>query len=362
MPNTLAYGFVTLEHLLAQRVAGVGVARIYDAVRESAAEHSRMINGLMAGFVGRTATAQEQFELPAGGTLQPLDESGNPLPVRPSGSYQVAYPIQGGGTAWGGNRVSNALMTVEEANRFTIDAQQKDADWLRRHILAAVLTNTTWTYNDKVGANGGAGLGNITVQPLANNDAVTFVRKGGSIATDNHYLAQAVNIADGANPFPTIYDELMEHPSNDGPVVVYVSTNLKPYIMALANFVEMRDPDIQPGSGSATLVGSLERGFGDAVLGKTDNCWIVEWSALPSGYMLAHATGAGPVLKMREYPSEKLQGFFAENHSPDGNHMEYRMIRYAGFGVANRVAAVAYMIGGGGTYQNPSGLTAPLAV
>jgi len=356
-----AYGFVGIIDLYNQRVNQVGTQRIYTAIQESLAEHTRTVNGLMEALVERTILAQEQFELPGGGTLQPLDEHGNPIPEKPSGSYQVAYPIQGGGTAWGTNRVTSALMTVAEANRHTVNAQQKDADWLKRHIMAALLDNASWTYNDKVGRDGSAGLGNITIQPLANGDSVVYVRKGGAVTTDNHYLAQANAIDDDNNPFQTIYDELMEHPSNSGPVVCYVASNLVGAIKDLADFTEKDDPDIKKGANSDVLVGSISQGFGDEVWGKVNGCWIVEWKSLPDGYMIAHARGAGAVLKMREYPAEELQGFFPETNDVDGNHMENRVIRYAGFGVSNRVGAVCYQVGNG-TYQVPSAYNAPLAV
>ena len=357
-----AYGFVGLEDLYARRVSQVGTARIYTAIQESLAEHTRVVNGLMSAFVERTTAAQEQYELPAGGTLQPLDADGNPLPVKPSGSYQVAFPIQGGGTAWGTNRVTSALMSVEEANRHTMDTQDKDANWLRRHIMGALLDNTTWIYADKIGPNGAKGLGDISIQPLANNDSVLYTRKNGDVAADNHYLAQANAIDDSNNPFPTIYTELNEHPSNaGGPIVVYVATSLVTSIEALTNFVEVKDPDIVPGNSSDTLGGIIDRGFGDEVIGKVDKCWIVEWSQLPSGYMIGHARGGGAVLKMREYPATELQGLFPESHDVDGNHMETRVIRYAGFGVSNRVGAVCYYVGSG-TYAIPSGYETPMPV
>lgn len=365
--NTLAYGFVGLQHLYNTRVAEVGVDRIFTAIQESAREHSRQINALMASFVERTTMAQEQYELAGGGTLQPLDEWGNPIPMKPSGSYQVAYPIQGGGTAWGDNRVTRALMTVEEANRFTLEAQRQDADWLRRHMLAALLDNVTWTYNDKIGPGGAKGLGDITIQPLANSDTVTYVRTGGAVSTDDHYLAQAAAIDDSNNPFDTIHDELMEHPSNSGPVVAYVATSLKSSIEGLTAFTEIADPDLRYGIATTQIANSPDmfddtiRGFGDEVLGKANKVWVVEWKALPAGYMIAHARGGGPVLKMREYPSEALQGFFMEMHSPDGNLNETRMLRYAGFGAANRVAGLVYYVGGG-AYAVPTGYDAPLAV
>lgn len=358
MANSVAYGFMGLQELYNQRVAEVGTQRVYDAIQASASEYTRVLNAMLAEWAERLVVAQEQFELPGSGTLQPLDEWGNPLPVAPSGSYKVAYPIQGGGTAWGTNRVSRELITVEEANRNTLDAMSRDSDWLIRHMLAALLDNTTWTYVDKVGIGGSKGLGSITIQPLANGDAVTYVRKGGTASTDTHYLAQAAAILDASNPYPTIYTELMEHPSNVGPVLVYVATDQVSGSEALTNFVPVSDPDVAYGVANDRLQRSIDRGLGDRVMGKCDNCWLIEWGRLPSGYLLGHASGT-PVLGMREYPAASLQGFFPEQFSADGNTVVNRMIRYAGFGVRNRVAAVAYYVGAG-AYAIPSGYETPL--
>lgn len=359
--NKIAYGFVGLEHLFQTRVAQAGVARIWTAVQESAAEHTRQINALMGSMVERTVAAQEQYELPVSGVLQPLDEWGRPRPVKPQGSYQVGYPIRGGGFAWGGNRITNALLTVEEANRNTISAQAADANWLKYHLLAALLDNTAWTFHDETqGAL--KGLGDISIYPLANGDAVTYMRRDGSMAVDTHYYAQLAAIDDSNNPFPTIYAELNEHPSNQGgPMVAYVASNLKTAIEGLTGFTEEPDPDVEQGSGTAVLVGSLDRGFGDQVLGKVNKMWIVEWGVLPDGYMIAHAQGGGPILKMREYPAAELQGLFPEQFTPDGNLTESRLLRFAGFGVANRIGAVVAQIGNA-TYQIPTGWSTPLVL
>jgi hypothetical protein len=358
MANTLAYGFVSLEQLAAERVTTVGERRVMDAIQESVGEYTRQLNALLASFVERTTDHKIRFSLAGDGTLQPLDEHGNPIPVRPSGYYDVAFPIQGGGTAWGNNRVSRALMTVDEANRNTLDAMIRDADWMRRHALAACFDNVAWTFDDSE-------FGDLTIQPLANSDTVKYTKVGGASATDDHYLAQAAAIDDSHNPFDDIYDELTEHPSNRDPVVVYVASDLTSSIEALTAFIEVADPDLRYGVATTQIDQGVSldviRGLGDEVLGKVNHCWIVEWRALPSGYMLAHAVGGGPVLKMREYAAASLQGFFAENHSPDGNLQEVRMIRYCGFGVANRVAAVVYYVGGG-AYAIPTGYGAPLSV
>lgn len=359
--NAISYGFINLEDQFARRVQEVGVQRVFTALEESAAEHTRVINAMTAGFATRTTVAQEQYELPGAATLQPMDESGVPKPIVTGGSYQVAYPIQGGGIAYGFNRVTRAMATVQEVNSYMITTQNADADWLARHMIAALLDNTSWTFEDKVGPNGSRGLGNITIQPLANGDTVTYVKNGMTApSTDNHYYAQAAAIADAANPFPTIMTELHEHPGQRGaPVVAYISSSLVTSVTGLATFVEAPDPDITEGSGSDRLINSIQRGFGDEVLGKIKGGpWVVEWSKLPSGYGIAQAVGHAP-LKMREYPAPELQGLFPENFSPDGNHNEARMLRYAGFGVGNRVAAVVFQIGNA-TYQIPSGWETPL--
>ena len=350
-----AYGFVGLEHLFNQRVSQVGVERSFTAVQESATEHTRVMNEMIRQLAQRTIVPQEQVELSGDNTLQSLDEHGIPKPVRPSGSYQVGYPIYGGGTAWGDNRVSRSMQTLEELNRHMIDAQVADANWLRIKMLVALLDNTTGTYNDKAGINGSKGLGNITIQPLANGDSVTYVRRGGSSATDNHYLAQAADISDAANPFPIIRKELVEHPSNGGEgVIVYVASDLTDDIEGLASFAEVLDPDVTPADNTGRLNAQGMRHFGDEVLGKSNKCWIVEWSALPSGYMVAQSMNAEPPLAMREYASQDLQGFFPENWDVNGNNKQTSMIRYAGFGVKNRVSALVYQIGNA-TYQIPSG-------
>ena len=120
--ETTGYGFVGLQDVFNQRVSEVGVDRVYTAIQDTAAEYNRVVNSIFAAWVTRTTMAQVQIELPGDSTLQPLDEWGNPRPVQPSGNYQMGYPIQGGGTAFGTNRVARAHMTVQEANRLTVEA------------------------------------------------------------------------------------------------------------------------------------------------------------------------------------------------------------------------------------------------
>ena len=351
-----AFGFIGYEDLADERVVDGRVQMVDAAIRASVNEHNRQVSAAMMELAERTTDYTRRYKIGGAGTLQPLDEWGNPLPVKDAGYYDVAFPLQGGGTAWGDNRVSRAMMTVGEADRFTLGALRRDADWMRRHMLAALFDNTTWTYVDEE-------KGSLTVQPLANNDAVTFLRNNGTFATDNHYYAQAAAIADASNPFPTWLTELKEHPENGGPFVAYVPTNLKASVQALSNFLDVADPNVNQGIMAPTLVNnSVGRGFGDEVIGYVDGVFVVEWSFLPDDYGIVVARGAAAKpLMMREYPAAGLQGLFTENHSPDGNLNEYRFIRYAGFGAYNRVGALAFRIGNG-AWATPTGYATPLAV
>lgn len=366
--NVLNYGFIGLEDLYGTRINTVGVDRVYDAVQASVDEYNRVVDQMMASWIERTTMVQEYIELPGGGTLQPLTPDGNPLPVVPSGNYTVGYPIYGAGTAWGTNRITREFLTVAEADRITDDVFQKDADWRIRHMLAALFDNVAVTYVDKYGdGNTGAkGLGSITVYPLANNDSVTYMRRGGSNSADNHYLAQSTAISDttGSNPFVTARAELIEHPTNTGPFVSYIPSALVATTTALAEFIEVDDPDINYQDGN-NLPSTPARilGPGDEILGKTQssNNWIVEWGRLPDDMIITVALGAGPFMKMRELATPSLQGLFTEGFDVDGNHMGQRLLRWAGFGVANRIAACITRIGNG-SYAIPTGYDAPLPV
>jgi hypothetical protein len=355
--NELAYGFSSLEQFLSERVTTAGVNVVTRAIEESSAEWTRATNALLSLMAERTTVHQERYLLPGTGSLQRLDEFGIPRVVAPSGYYDVAYPILGGGTAFGRNRVTSALETVAEINRDQITAEQQDAVWLRRHMLAALLDNTTWVYDDPQ-------YGNLTIQPLANNDTVTFNHVGGSVATANHYLAQTAAIADATNPYDTIYSTLTAYPSNQGrEIISFIPTDLVATTEALADFVPVGDSAIVLGASDDRLAvdASVFRGMGDVVLGRVSKQWIVEWRALPANTIVSVVQGRPP-LAMREYPSEALQGLFPEVHSPDGARLERRYIRYAGFGVRDRVSAMVHQVSGGDTtYDIPTGFSTPLS-
>lgn len=356
MANALAYGFTSFKHLTAKRVTEVGAGKIYAAIQQSAQFHSQQMAATLALLATPTTLYSERYYLLGDQELQPITNDGDPRPTRGGTYYDVAYPLRGGATAYGFDRISEVKATIEEVNEKTVGALVADAKWMMRHALAALLNSTSYTFADDE-------HGSLTVQGLANGDSTTYLRIDGTSATDDHYLYQAAGIADATNPFDDIYEELVEHPGNGDRVVVYVPSNLKATIEALATFVEVSDADIELATSADRLRtdGASLIGPGRRMLGKTNNCWVVEWPKLPSNYMLAVAIDGTPPLAMRQHEEAELQGLITENANPEVALRKTNFLRFAGFGVRNRVGALVYRVGTG-SWAIPTGYAQPIAV
>lgn len=358
MANALLYGFMQLKDLKDRRVTEVGVSVVNTAIEASVAEHNRQIQVIIDLFAERTTEFKEKFSSPVAARLQPLDENGRARPIKPLGQYGVAYPLQEGGTAWGANYRTSKKMTVQEANDITGTLISADVRWLRDHVLAALFTNVSWTFNDPLHDA-------LTVKGPANGDSDRYMISAGadSGATDTHFFAQAAAIADASNPFPTIFSELSEHPENSGDVLAFVPTANKAATQGLATFTAVRDPNITAGSGVSQLTGTLGvalPGGDKSLLGYEDSgVWIAEWKTLPTDYLVAITTGGARGLKMREEPEESLQGFNKVADRNDHPFYESQYLRIAGFGANNRVGILVYRVGNA-SYAIPTNYTSPM--
>lgn len=355
MANQVLYGFTQLKDVFGQRVSTVGVDVVSRAIQASVAEHNRQIDAMLTLFAKRTTEFKVRYKTPAAARLQPIDENGRARPIKSAGYYDISFPLQMGATAWGANFVSRAKMTVQEANDQTATLIMADIRWVRDHILAALYTNASWSFVDE-------DKGTLTIKGLANSDTDTYLIQAGADAgaTDTHYLAQAAAIADGTNPYPSIYSELAEHPENGGEVVALIPTDLKATTEALTNFVELPDANIQPGSATARLVGNLGVSLPGKLLGYVDKVWVAEWKALPSNYIVATMTDAEPPLAMREDVESSLRGFNMVAERNDHPFYESQWIRRAGFGAYNRVGALVYRVGDA-AYAIPTNYSSPMA-
>lgn len=358
MANALLYGFLQLKDLKDRRVTEVGVDVVNRAIEATVEEHNRQIQVVLNLFAERTTEFKEKFTSPVAARLQPLDENGRARPIKPLGQYGIAYPLQEGGTAWGANYRTSKKMTVQEANDITATLVSADVRWLRDHILAAVFTNVSWTFNDPEHDA-------LTIKGPANGDTDTYMIAAGADAgaTDTHFFAQAAAIADATNPFPTIYSELTEHPENSGDVIAFIPTANKTAAQGLATFTPTRDPNLTLGANQTQLTGNLNAALPSgptSLLGYEDSgVWLAEWKTLPTDYIVAVTTGGERPLKMREEPQEDLQGFNKVAERNDHPFYESQYLRIAGFGANNRVGVVVYRVGNG-AYAIPTNYTSPM--
>ena len=356
MANAVLYGFWNLKDRFTEQINTTNVTVVSEAIDRSVAEHNRQMDALLGLFARRTTDYSLRYKLAGSHRLQPLDENGRARPVKPSGYYDVAFPIFDAGTAWGANYKTRAKMTIGDANRITAEMIKADKVWLRDQLLAGLFAAATYTYPDPQ-------YGNLTIQPLANGDAVVYSRNGSTAASaDTHQLATASAVADVTDPVPGIVSELDEHPENEGDVIILVPSNLKGDFTGLAGFSAFIDPNLRDGANTRTVAGA---GPGVAVPGEVlgyhdAKAWIVEWKALPDNYAIATTANAEPALGMREEPEAELQGFNMVAERNDHPFYENQFARYAGFGAWNRVGAVVQRFGNG-TYAVPTGYTPPIS-
>lgn len=359
MANQVAYGFHELQDIFDRRVVDTNVDLVTAAIQQSAMAYEQDLAGMLSGWCEDwTGNPQTRVELPDAGELQPLSENGVPVVTKGGSSYTQALPLMRGGSAFGFNRESYAKATIADMNRETLRMMKQDSAWNIRRLLASVLTNTTWSYKDEEN-------GDFSIKGLANSggtDTDQYLDLNGDLAVDDHYLAQANAIADGAdNPFPTIYEELYEHPENTGAVVAFVPTGLKSSITGLTNFYEAQSLNSLVSYGNDTSLANdaveMYLGFGNRVLGVVDDVVIVESRRMPANYIIAYSSGAGSFLRRRVPSEEVLQGLQVVPYQVNSNFTRFDYYRIAGYAPWNRIGAVAMQIGSG-SYTIPTGYDA----
>ena len=161
MANQVVYGFHALVDVFNKRVTQVGVDVVSTAISTAVTEHNRQIDAMLGLFVQDVTSFKTTFSVPVVMRNQPLDEDGRPQPVKGMASYDVAFPLQMSGNAIGFNYVTFQKITVGEVNDIVNSVLMGDMRWVFDHILAALFTNTTWTWTSKE-------TGSLTIQPLAN--------------------------------------------------------------------------------------------------------------------------------------------------------------------------------------------------
>lgn len=362
IPNGLAPGFYNITDILSRRVQDVGAATISDALQRSAAIHQRSVDQMYAGSIQHVDWFKRRYRLGGNRRVQSMTQDGTPKPFRAGLEYDVALPLQIVADSIAMNMWAENKQTVQDVNDEMVQILQAFNDWERRTFLAALFTDTAWTYADD-----SDDVGNLTIQVLANGstDSQKYLLRDGSTSTVDHYLAQAAAIADASNPYETAYTTLKQHPTNAGPYVSYIASDLVSTTQDLANFRDFQSSFIAYG-GNATTANAQAMsylGWGNEVIGVVEGAGsgvgmiIVEADFLPSTYIITQALGAGPFVGLRE---EMIAGqsLIMRETRPNTNMHKTDFYRRAGKGVINRVAACVTRIGNA-TYAAPTGYTAP---
>ncbi len=362
IPNGLAPGFYNIADILARRVQDVGADTISDALQLSASIHQRIVNEIYAGSIQRVNWFKRRYRVGGQRRVQSLTQDGVPTPMRTGLEYDVALPLQIIGDSIAMNMWAENKQTVQDVNDEMVQILQAFNDWERRTFLAAVFTDTAWTYADD-----SDDVGNLTIQVLANGatDGQLYPLRDGTTATVDHYLAQSAGIANSTNPYSTAYETLKKHPTNSGAYVSYIASNLVSDTKDLADFRDFESSFVDYGADSTTASRAAMNfmGWGNEVIGVIQGAGtgvgmvVVEADFLPSSYIVTQATGAGAFVGVRE-ELVNGQSLIMRDARPNTNMHKMDFYRRAGKGILNRVAACVTRVGNA-SYAVPTGYTAP---
>lgn len=319
------------------------------------------LDALTGVFVGtETESHQERAYKPGTGEMAETATGDAGPAVRASGSWTVAYPLRNFAERVIATDVDMAYMTAAELDRHTQTVTTRWANRHRNEILRAFLTNVASTFTDER-------HGDLSVQPLANGDAVTYppIISSTTEATANHYLVSgyaAADISDTNNPFATMADKLEDHwgqSSEGGQILVFINRAQRAKTSALTDFVSRGQANIAYGQDTdlalpegIRLPGNL-RGVLDEY-----GVWIVQWDRIPAGYMLGLHLGTSAPLARRVDPADTglARGLHMAGAEDDVKYplrgMSYRD-RF-GYGVRNRLNGVVMQLKASDSYDVPS--------
>lgn len=364
IPNGLAPGFYNIDDILDRRIQDVNAETISTAIAESTTIHQRVVDAIYSTAQMRVEWFKRRYRVQGQRRVQSLTESGTPTPQRAGLAYDVALPLQIIGDSVAFNMWAKSKQTVQDVNDEMLQILAAFSVWEKRTFLAALFTDTAWTYADD-----SDDVGNLTIQVLANGatDSQLYPLRDGSTAVIDHYLAQANAIGDAVtdNPYDIAHGILKQHPSNAGPYVAKIASDLVATTKALANFRDLPSTFVDYGVNATLAQQSAQQlvGWGHEVVGVVEGVGngigmvIVEDDDLPSTYIVTEALGAGPYVGVREEMIDGQQ-IAVRNHMVDTNLEKTDLYRRAGKGVVNRVAATVTRIGNA-NYAVPTGFDAP---
>lgn len=353
-PTTIAgiLGIEDSEILLNE----VGQDAVYEAISEYTTRLNESLRRITGLFVQAVTTKHSwRYHLPGNRELQMQGGMGRPGEQKFKASYDVALPIFQFGDALGGNFVDMAYMTLADVDRQIADIRDASRRLLRKEILKVVYNNTDLTYEDIV-------HGTLTVKSLANGDATYYPPLPGydALATADHFSKSGYAVSSISNtndPIKWHADKLHARFPDEVDGLVFISSNMTPYVKALDAFLETEDPRVSAG-GLADRLTNLPGGIPGRIIGRMHEVWVVEWADVPSNYSHSLAPSYEKPIQQRVdltgtgLPSELTLVKVSDLHPLEKSEWMWRF----GMGITNRLNGFVYECGTGGTYTVPTSL------
>jgi hypothetical protein len=335
---------------------------VYDASADLLSYYSKDVAASTSLFVEEeTELHSERYKLPGNGYLQRRGRNGDFAAVKAGGSWDVSYPLEDKGASLGHDDVTFAYMTLKEYERYLDTIMIQHANSHRLDMLRALFNNLARPFYDEIWPN-------LTVQPLANGDSVSYPPVIGSTAdaTQNYYLATNYlpsAISEINNPISAGVQVLQTRfgtPTGGSNIATFYNQAQDSAFKGLTEFVPVQYHLTHPGVNTATVdLPGVDPRMMNGTWEVTGNCngsVMAKWAFIPANYMLQIHLRAAPPLKRRVDPAKV--GIARGLHLwADDLDMPFRKVAWRdryGYGVGNRLSAVLTYIGTGTTYVIPS--------
>lgn len=337
----------------------VGQGVVYEDLQLYLAQRERDMMAALSVFVDMTTELYtENYKLPGGGRLQRRGGQAQSGAVKAAGSWDTGYPLEDFGAQLAWTDIVEGYLTVREFNRHVNTIEEQDRNTVRFELLKALLNNGSGsprTFVDEI-------HGTISVQPLANGDAVLYPPVLGSEteATEDHYVETnyaATAISNINNPYASAVEELAEHfgeTQGGDNIVTFINPAEEAETRALTDFVPVEDRFIRLGDNADVPVGLPN--VPGIIIGRVSGSWVSRWRWIPATYMLSVHLEAPAPLKMRVDPASTGLGMGLQLVAQDERY-PFRMAHWRhrfGFGVGNRLNGVVQELATGGSYTTPT--------
>lgn len=310
---------------------------------------------------GVTFNREEEIWSPETGRMNRGARLERPELVVPSVPELLGYPIVELSLGIGYERITGRNLSVAILQRALTKIFTSYLEEIRIEAFRPIWVNTSYTHTDTLLRP----VKNLTVYPLANNDAMTYHIAGTMTkSTLNAYAGIDVAIAsltdsDATNPailardyFRNIYGEQV------GNIVLWVNPTIADKMESVyGSFIAAPEASVIYGSGATLAVGHPDVTFGK-YRGKLNEVYVYSWEGAPAGYGYAQCMEQPKPLMERRLPAAtNPQGLsMIMQRTPNENWVyETYFEAQMGFGANNRTNGWVFLMGSGATsYTAPA--------